>query len=75
MQICVMVYVSSTKLKRLVGAALLLTFVLSLALALSGYIFPYSGGEPPRPKRMFMVVGTASFAEVAFLNRQDVYYQ
>ncbi len=41
------VYVSSSRLRLVVGTALFLTFALTVALVVSGYVFPYSGGEPP----------------------------
>ncbi len=50
------VYVSSSRLKLVVGTALFLTFALTVALVVSGYVFPYSGGEPPRPKRLYLQV-------------------
>ncbi|CAI8010143.1 Endoplasmic reticulum metallopeptidase 1 [Geodia barretti] len=48
------VYTASKRLRMLLAGCLALLYLTSLALSLSGAAFPYSGGEQPAPKRLFL---------------------
>ena len=58
LQVCVLVYASSSQLKKWCGALLLGIFVAAFATAALGYIAPYSVADPnfPMPKRLFLQV-------------------
>lgn len=51
-----MVHLSSQRLSKLLGMVLCLTWLLTLLAVVCGSFFPYSGGDDPRPKRIFLQV-------------------
>ena len=57
-QMCVLVYASSSQLKKGCGLLLFGTFAAAFAVASLGYISPYSVADPdyPMAKRLFMQV-------------------
>ena len=51
-----MVHLTSKRLRVIMAGSLVLMYLAGLTLALSGVVFPYSGGETPAPKRLFLQV-------------------
>ena len=54
-----MVYTASKRLRKVMAVVLLLVYVSGLLVSISGAVFPYSGGESPTPKRLFLQVSLA----------------
>ena len=52
-----MVYMASKRFRKVMGVGLVVLYVGGLTVSLSGYAFPYAGGESPTPKRLFLQVG------------------
>lgn len=51
-----MVHMASKRLRMVMAGCLVLMYLGGLVLAMSGAVFPYSGGEYPAPKRLFLQV-------------------
>lgn len=51
-----MVHLTSKRLRVIMAGSLVLMYLAGLTLVLSGAVFPYSGGETPAPKRLFLQV-------------------
>ena len=51
-----MVHMTSKRLRVIMAGSLVLMYLAGLTLALSGVMFPYSGGKTPAPKRLFLQV-------------------
>lgn len=56
LQVPFVVYMATKRLRKVMGIGLLLLYIGGLTTSLSGYAFPYAGGESPTPKRLFLQV-------------------
>ena len=61
-----MVYTASKRLREVMAVVLVLMYVSGLLVSISGAVFPYSGGESPTPKRLFLQVSLAKKHDYVF---------